>query len=549
MGSEAVTAVTLTANGGTNATDAAGAYTITPSAATGTGGFLASNYNITYATGALTVDPLVAILTGSRTYDGTTTAAFGILTVTNKVGSDDVTVASGSGTLASADVGVQAITSLGNLALGGTAAGNYTLTGASGSVTINLADFRSAASGNWNNTATWQRFDGNGWVAATFTPSSADGTITILNTHTVTVTQAVTVDQVIVESGGQITVTGSVTLTLKTNGDDLQVNSGGKLIVNGVLAPEAGSMVTTVRSGETLGGTGTINGNVTVQSGGILSPGASVGTLTIVGDLTFEPGSTYMVEIGTGTSSDKLDLQGTGSLALGGATLDIGTITNNIGVTIASNATSIVGTFNGLTNGAALPAPNDAYYIHYVNGGGTPGYGSYIVIDKNQNPTSSGVDLRAYQGADGVYVEFVAYDVEKNGNIILAVLGADGTPVWVGTNSVTVSDRYVCRFLVPGLVVGGTYNFAVRDEVGKGWSAPGVTVGAFATEMVGMSLTGLTLSFGSLPDREYEIQWVDRLGATWQTVTNVLADSDHTSVFVLYPKPTALSGFFRILLE
>ncbi len=56
VGSESVTAVTLTANGGTEATDSAGSYTITPSAATGSNGFLVSNYNITYATGTLTVN-------------------------------------------------------------------------------------------------------------------------------------------------------------------------------------------------------------------------------------------------------------------------------------------------------------------------------------------------------------------------------------------------------------------------------------------------------------------------------------------------------------
>jgi hypothetical protein len=52
---ESVTAVVLTANGGTNALDPAGTYTITPSAATGSGGFVAGNYNINYATGTLTV--------------------------------------------------------------------------------------------------------------------------------------------------------------------------------------------------------------------------------------------------------------------------------------------------------------------------------------------------------------------------------------------------------------------------------------------------------------------------------------------------------------
>jgi len=56
--------------------------------------------------------------------------------VANIVGSDVVNVASGSATLAAATVGSETITSIGTLTLGGGAAANYTLTGASGSVTI-----------------------------------------------------------------------------------------------------------------------------------------------------------------------------------------------------------------------------------------------------------------------------------------------------------------------------------------------------------------------------------------------------------------------------
>jgi hypothetical protein len=54
VGSETVGSVTLTADGGTSANDAAGIYVITPSAATG-GTFAAANYNINYLPGVLTV--------------------------------------------------------------------------------------------------------------------------------------------------------------------------------------------------------------------------------------------------------------------------------------------------------------------------------------------------------------------------------------------------------------------------------------------------------------------------------------------------------------
>ena len=65
---QAVTSVTLTPNAaGASATTAAGAaYTVTPSAATGSGGFLASNYIITYVpyNGTVAQAPLTVTATG-----------------------------------------------------------------------------------------------------------------------------------------------------------------------------------------------------------------------------------------------------------------------------------------------------------------------------------------------------------------------------------------------------------------------------------------------------------------------------------------------------
>src|SRR5436190_20035840 len=69
-------------------------------------------------------------------------------------------------------------------------------------------DFRSKASGNWNSTSTWEKYNGSAWAAATATPSSSDGTIYIQSGQTVTVTASVTVDQVDVLSGGYLTVSG-----------------------------------------------------------------------------------------------------------------------------------------------------------------------------------------------------------------------------------------------------------------------------------------------------------------------------------------------------
>jgi len=102
-------------------------------------GAVDDNYAITYNSAALTVNPLAVIITGTRTYDGTDIATNSILSVTNAVGGDDVSVASGSGTLTNANVGTNAIISFGTLALGGATATNYSLVDASGSVTVTPA--------------------------------------------------------------------------------------------------------------------------------------------------------------------------------------------------------------------------------------------------------------------------------------------------------------------------------------------------------------------------------------------------------------------------
>src|SRR5690348_10834094 len=61
-----------------------------------------------------------------------------------------------------------------------------------------LGDYRSTGSGNWNNAATWERFDGSNWNPATVAPTTADNIITVMNGHTVTVTNNTTIDQVVV---------------------------------------------------------------------------------------------------------------------------------------------------------------------------------------------------------------------------------------------------------------------------------------------------------------------------------------------------------------
>jgi outer membrane autotransporter protein len=117
--------------------------------------------------------------------------------------------------------------------------------------------------------------------------------------------------------------------TLLLNGD----NSGftgtttvadGKLIVGDANHSSAmlGGTID-VLSGATLGGYGSL-GETTVQSGGRLSPGNSIGTLMVDGDLTLKPGSILEIEIASNGTSDRVDVAGTATVS--GSNVSVGTI-------------------------------------------------------------------------------------------------------------------------------------------------------------------------------------------------------------------------------
>ncbi|MCC6395599.1 MAG: hypothetical protein IT282_01160, partial [Bacteroidetes bacterium] len=85
-------------------------------------------------------------------------------------------------------------------------------------------DYRSIASAAWDLPTTWERYNGSDWVAATVPPSSAHANINVRFGHTVEVQYAASIDQLVIDDGGQITVANGVTFTIEDGtGDDLTV--------------------------------------------------------------------------------------------------------------------------------------------------------------------------------------------------------------------------------------------------------------------------------------------------------------------------------------
>ncbi len=135
---------------------------------------------------------------------------------------------------------------------------------------------------------------------------------------------------------GGLTKQGIGTLVLTGNntyaGPTL-VNQG-RLAVNGSV-----TSAVSVQSGGIVGGSGTV-GSLTARDGGTVAPGNSIGTLNVAGNVSFEPGSRYAVEVGPNGQSDRI--QSSGSATIGGGEVAV-TLENSPNLLTQSEVRSLLG--------------------------------------------------------------------------------------------------------------------------------------------------------------------------------------------------------------
>ena len=176
---------------------------------------------------------------------------------------------------------------------------------------------------------------------------AASNNVTLAGTNTINVDSGTGTLSGILSSSGNLTKTGLGILAFSndnTYSGATNVNAG-TLIVNGSIAS---SSLLTVKNSSTLQGTGTV-GVTTVNSGGTVIPGNSVGTLNVSGNFTFETGSTYQVEI-DGDTEDLIAIIGGQAIIEDGANLHV-TIDNFI----AGNEHTIITATGGISKSVADP--------------------------------------------------------------------------------------------------------------------------------------------------------------------------------------------------
>jgi subtilase-type serine protease len=178
---------------------------------------------------------------------------------------------------------------------------------------------------------------------------------------------------------GGLTKQGIGTLVLtgaNTYAGPTLVNQG-RLAINGSLA----STVTVNDSG-ILGGNGRIGG-LTAKRGGTVAPGNSIGTLQVAGDVTFEPGSTYAVELSP-TSSDQIVTGG--KAVIDGATVSL-SLENSPTLLTAGEVKSLLGNqYNILQAAGGIDGRFGAVVPNYLFIGGSLDYsasGIHLAVERN----------------------------------------------------------------------------------------------------------------------------------------------------------------------
>jgi hypothetical protein len=268
----------------------------------------------------------------------------------------------------------------------------------------------SLSSGDWNVGTNW---------SCGHQPTSADGAITVATGHTMTVTAAVTVDQVTVNSGGEIDIATGVIFSLNHSvNPDLLIN--GTVSVTGTLTQQTSSTGSSVE----VGGTGTL----TVNSGGLIN--GSGGNAATAPSLTVDSGGIWTIasggaltSIGTGRTNITINSGGNatlnGPVSAGTAFTFNGTVNASANVTIQSVSNLQIGGTVTMTAGTLQVNRGNGGTMGQINSGGS------LILQGSSIFDLSGVNTSNFSVLSGGTLDMGASAIVNGGGFLIVASGAN----------------------------------------------------------------------------------------------------------------------------
>lgn len=197
-----------------------------------------------------------------------------------------------------------------------------------------------------------------------------------------------------------LTKTGTGTLTLSGNNtySGATIINDGLLVVNGSIANSG----ITVNSGGALGGSGTF-GSITLSSG-TLTPGNSIGTMNVSGNVNFSGGGVYEVEVDAAGNTDLINATGTATLTNGTVLVrpESGNYNLSTDYTILTAAGGLGGTtFDSISSNLAFLTPTLTYDANNVFLNLSRNSSDYASVANTPNQTAVSTTLdRLFLGND-----------------------------------------------------------------------------------------------------------------------------------------------------
>lgn len=225
---------------------------------------------------------------------------------------------------------------------------------------------------------------------------------------------------------------------------DSSAFTGTTAVANGTLAVD-GTLggILSVLAGGTLAGTGTV-GTTTVAAGGVIAPGHSPGTLHVNGDLTFDAGSTYAVDISPNQSGDLI--AGSGKVTINGGTVEAvkagGVYTPGSQWTIVAANGGVAGKFDGLTQNLPFVDLSLAYDANHVYIGSARNNAAFCSVALTPNQCATGGGVESLGQGNALYNALAAAPDDATARRALDALSGD---TYASQKSAMIDDSRIPR--------------------------------------------------------------------------------------------------------